>query len=332
MNVLKTIICAIVTVVIIGCSKDDNSQFEPILAIDAEFYSDGEVEMLSDNAGPDGITMVFIGDGYIKEDLGRVYGSYRIDAERYFDALFATEPFASYQEHFNAAIVYAESKTRTIPTEYSDLDSTALGVYTYEGWTGNSFFSSDLNRLTYYKNKLPSGYSFHSNILIVVNQNGGGNACSACDISYAGSNSVGTMIHEIGHSFGGLADEYELNIDAPFSPTDRPNLDTTDDLSKIKWKHFIGLDRYTNVNAYEGGGYVSDGVWRPQIVSIMRGGSGPFAEQFNAPSREAIVKRILNIRGIQYDFDSFLEKDLIATINRSVQNSTSEPVFCNGYF
>lgn len=328
MQNLKFLLAALFTfIAITSCSKDDNSQFEPILAIDSQFFQDGEVEMLFDNAGPTGITMVFIGDGYIKEDLGGIYGSYRIDAERYFAALFATEPFASYQEHFNAAIIYTESQTRTIPDQESNLDSTALGVYTYEGWTGRDFFSSDYDQIEFYKNKLPSGYKDNSSIIIAVNERGGGNACSACDISYSGSSSISTMIHEIGHSFGGLADEYELSIIAPFNPSDRPNLDNTDDLTKIKWKHFVGLDSYSNVNAYEGGGYVSDDIWRPQSTSIMRGGSGPFAERFNAPSREAIVKRILEIRGLPYSFERFLEKDQIATIvNRSISNTPKNKV------
>ncbi|MEP0266538.1 M64 family metallopeptidase [Dokdonia sp.] len=309
MKTIKIILGILLAISIYSCSGDDNDRFKPVVAEDLEFFQDGEVEMLFDNAGPDGITMVFIGEGYIKEDLGKIYGTYRTDAERYFDYLFSIEPFASYQEHFNAAIIYTESQSRTIPHE-ATTDSTALGAYTYLGWTGRNFYSASSDKIDFYKNKLPSGYQTNSNTLIVLNERAGGNACYACDIAFSGSSSETTMVHEIGHSFGALGDEYELpNQSNPPNATFSPNLDVTDDLTQIKWNHFINRPGYENVRAFEGGGYVSTGVWRPQIESIMRGGSSILADRFNAPSREAIVKRIYEIRGLSYDLETFLAND-----------------------
>ena len=74
----------------------------------------------------------------------------------------------------------------------------------------------------------------------------------------------------------------------------------------MKWKHFIDLDDYEEVGAFEGGGYVQEGIWRPEEFSVMRSTSFLY---FNAPSRESIVKRILELRGISYNFEDFLEID-----------------------
>jgi hypothetical protein len=134
--------------------------------------------------------------------------------------------------------------------------------------------------------------------------------------------------HELGHCFG-LLDEY-MNWGYPSSiPANCANLDTTSDLSKIRWSHFIGLKGYELVGAYEGAfeGYGSgvwppydgprfkDGVYRPYLSSIMdkyysaRSIPHP-SHHFNAPSREAIVKGILKAAGEPYTFEKFLEKDV----------------------
>ncbi len=308
MKTIKILLITILCISLYACSDDDNDRFQPVIAEDIEFFEDGEVEMLFDNAGADGITMVFIGDGYIKEDLGKIYGTYRADAERYFESLFSKEPFASYQEHFNAAIIYTESQSRSIPENESQ-DSTALNSYAYEGWTGRDFYGANHDKVDFYKNKLPIGYVTNSNTLIVLNERTGGNACFGCDVAFSGNASEFTMVHEVGHSFGGLGDEYELQNQNTPDVSFIPNLDNTDDLTEIKWSHFIDLPGYSNVGAYEGGGYVATGIWRPQQESIMRGGSTIFADLFNGPSREAIVKRIYEIREIPYDFGTFLAND-----------------------
>lgn len=144
-----------------------------------------------------------------------------------------------------------------------------------------------------------------SNLLIVVNQGSGGNACYSCDLAYSGSHNVTTMIHEVGHSFGSLGDEYELQVYPNYNPEGRPNLDNTDDIELVKWNHFIDHPLYGYVRTYEGGGYTTTGIWRPEVNSIMRGSS----DRFNAPSREALVQRILDIRNIPFDFDTFVSKD-----------------------
>jgi hypothetical protein len=331
MKTIKILLISILFIGLYACSDDDKDRFQPVIAEDLEFFEDGEVEMLFDNAGADGITMVFIGDGYIKEDLGKIYGTYRADAERYFEFLFSREPFASYQEHFNAAIIYTESQSRTIPEDIGNADSTALEAYTFQGFTGRDFYGANNNKIDFYKNKLPIGYVANSNTLIVLNELTGGNACFGCDVAFSGSVSEFTMVHEIGHSFGGLGDEYELQNQNIPDVSFIPNLDNTDDLTQIKWNHFIDQPGYSNVGAYEGGGYVSTGIWRPQQESMMRGGSTIFADLFNAPSREAIVKRIYEIREIPYDFGTFLANDIVTRKAIPISEKTKNSYITVGF-
>ena len=78
--------------------------------------------------------------------------------------------------------------------------------------------------------------------------------------------------HEAGgHGFGKLADEY-INNYVAISTTDKDNLkwwqqwgfylnvDLTNNLNDILWKHFIGEPNYSYVGAYEGGYYYAWGM------------------------------------------------------------------------
>ena len=67
----------------------------------------------------------------------------------------------------------------------------------------------------------------------------------------------------------------------------------------------IGVPGYSRVNAFEGGYYFSYGVWRPEVSSCMIYNE----KYYNAPSREAIVKRIYNTAGIPYTFEDFVTRD-----------------------
>ncbi|BBB32419.1 hypothetical protein TTHT_0857 [Thermotomaculum hydrothermale] len=94
------------------------------------------------------------------------------------------------------------------------------------------------------------------------------------------------LIHEFGHYFAGLGDEYFLSkttynefYPKGFEPLE-PNLTRETDRGKIKWKSLINkntpiptppLKKYKDcVGLFEGGGYISKGIFRPQLHCIMK--------------------------------------------------------------
>jgi hypothetical protein len=100
------------------------------------------------------------------------------------------------------------------------------------------------------------------------------------------------------------------------------NVDFTNDLSAIRWKHFINDTRYANdgLGAYEGGLTYWTGVWRPTENSIMRYNTGGF----NAPSREAIYYRIHKLaygNSWTYDYEKFVEYDEINRKTSAMQTA-----------
>ena len=83
------------------------------------------------------------------------------------------------------------------------------------------------------------------------------------------------------------------------------NLDFTGNEEEIRWKDFIGLDKYEAVGAYEGGFEYQFGVWRSEANSCMND-NVPY---FNVQSRWAIVNRIMELSGLPYTVEDFIRDD-----------------------
>ena len=77
---------------------------------------------------------------------------------------------------------------------------------------------------------------------------------------YAGGNSSAPELamHELGHSFSNLADEYEGNTGAYFGP-EPAEVNVTKDAGGAKWSHWLGYEQpgIGTIGAYEGGRYYS---------------------------------------------------------------------------
>ena len=116
------------------------------------------------------------------------------------------------------------------------------------------------------------------------------------------------VVHEFGHSFGALADEYfyeqaahtEGTYKLGYEPWEQ-NITTLVDFES-KWKDMIDKgtpipteptdkrkEKYT-IGAYEGGGYMTKGMYRPAVICRMRDN---VATQFCAVCQRAIERVIL---------------------------------------
>lgn len=299
------------------------------------FFQDKEVEVVFENDRNNGINVIFMGDAYLKQDLNRDDSKYRYDGIKSIEFLFEAEPFKTYKEHFNAYIVYAKSTIEPNGDTfevYYPFGSTNVDLLTISNFEMVSDYVQEVTGLPRTDKDL---------ILMGVNYGDGGSAFLGGNIavySTSGSknttnNVFPTAVHEVGHAFSGLGDEY-VNPNRPNFPCNTEisdNLDITNDLSKIKWSHFINLEGYSEVQAFEGGCVSSPtGVWRPETGSIMSGNIGYY---FNAPSRESIVKQILELRGVEYNFENFLElddSDLPTGLRASRHQSSNLQINCGG--
>jgi len=101
-----------------------------------------------------------------------------------------------------------------------------------------------------------------------------------------GGRSPKTVIHEWGHAFGNLGDEYATKTHDRGGVSNRPNVSKTDDLERVPWAHWIEK-KVPGVKAYQGASGQVRGAWKPTTNCVMDSG-----EAFCEPCREALVLRI----------------------------------------
>ena len=101
-------------------------------------------------------------------------------------------------------------------------------------------------------------------------------------------------------------------------------MDLTSDPNTILWSKFISDSRYSGkVDVYEGGYTYPYGVYRPTDNSIMRYNTGGF----NAPSREAIYKKIMKFsegNAWTYDYETFVAFDAPARSAEAVTRAAAQ--------
>ncbi len=273
-----------------------------------------------------GVDIVIMGDGYDFDEV--VSGKYETKIREASYHFFNIEPYKTYQQYFNVYMVYAYSPESGI----SDLTTTVrstFGTRYVQAPPSTGMSTTNVTALQY------AAYAPITNIqktlvIIVANSTRYGGTC----VMYSDGKAIamcptpnnnypydfrGLVQHEAGgHGFGKLADEYTTHsetIPEENITTLRQwqgygqymNVDVTNNLTTILWKHFIGIQKYQGVGAYEGGHYYTKGVWRPESTSVMINN----IKYYNGPSREQIVKRIKTYAGMAYSFEEFMANDVI---------------------
>jgi hypothetical protein len=212
--------------------------------------SDFKVTQLIHN-GPSSekVDILIVGDGYRKEDIAK----FRMDAKRLNDAMFNTAPFKAHKNDFNIWTIEVISPD-------SGIDKPDLGIWKNSALGANyNFFGSARYILTEENRTLRDiasvvPYDF-VNILINDNRYGGGGIYNLYTTTYTIGDAPGkdwqmeyVYVHEFGHSFGGLGDEY---YSSQVSYTDfytkgiepwEPNVTATTNKDQLKWKQFVASD------------------------------------------------------------------------------------------
>jgi len=289
-----------------SCHK--KAGIQPVVHPQLVYHQDGDVKQLMYN-DPNGVNIIVLGDAFVKDDLD-TGGFYDQQVKKITDYMFTVEPYKEYKQHFNIYVVYAQSNNRRAAVGTpTDADRTKF----------SSYFDSQVTRLlmianqdvtdTYIEKAVPLDHAHI--VLMIVNDPIYGGSGGYYSTTSVDPNSKYIAIHEIGHSFGGLTDEYEDDQLAAFTTRAGalayPNTDTTKDPLKIKWAHFLDKNAYRPVvNIFAGGYYFANGVYRPERGSVMLAYN---YLNYNAPSREAIVKRMDSIMHVPFDFNDFLKID-----------------------
>jgi IgA Peptidase M64/Peptidase M64 N-terminus len=226
------------------------------------------------------VDLAFISEGYKADEMGK----FRDDVKKMADILFAEAPFAEYKDRFNIWAVEAISQD-------SGTDVPGENIYVNTA-LNSSFYTFDIDRyLTTQDIKAVNDYAAavpHDNIVVLINSSryGGGGVYNYYTGTTTGNQlSPKVFVHEFGHGFAGLADEYYTSTVAydEFYPLNvepwEPNITTMVDFG-TKWKKMIAKDvpiptpsedKYKDVTGvFEGGGYSAKGIFRPEMDCRMK--------------------------------------------------------------
>jgi hypothetical protein len=270
-------------------------KFEPLfrtvldpksIYINREKRPDYPVTQLLNNGRPaHKVDLVFVAEGYTAREMDK----FKRDAERFADFLFKVKPYNDRKIDFNVWAVEC-------PSEESGVDIPGQNIWKNTALQSH-FWTFGIDRyltapnLAIIRDKVwnvPCDALF---VIVNSNKYGGGGIYNYYGLGTAGhEQSCDVFVHELGHSFAGLGDEY-YNSEVAYNDfynlkTEpwEPNLTTLVNFD-TKWKDMLpaGTPIPTppnemnegRVGVYEGGGYVTHRIFRPMINCRMRSNS-PF--------------------------------------------------------
>jgi hypothetical protein len=175
------------------------------------------------------INYIILGDGYLESQLDK----FKTDAQGVLISLFNTSPFKEYESHFNVFSIPVASNE-----EGAAEDPSAL----IDNYFGSTFNYAGIQRLLVpvFGNKvvevLASTFPTYDQVLMLVNttEYGGSGGWIATSSVHPSASEI--SIHEIGHSFADLADEYWAG---PQYAAEKPNMTQTSTPAGVKWKNWL---------------------------------------------------------------------------------------------
>ena len=149
------------------------------------------------------IDIAILAEGYTEEEMERFYQ----DAEIAMESLFNHEPFRSMKERFNIVAVASTSIDSGVSVpRLGEWRRTAFGSHFSTFYSDRYLTTSDVRSI----HDALSGIAYeHIIILANTDEYGGGGIYNAFTLTTAHHKDFRpVVVHEFGHSFGGLADEY----------------------------------------------------------------------------------------------------------------------------
>lgn len=250
------------------------------------------VPLINNGAKEKRINMVVLGDGFTADQQD----DYIANATTLVNYLFNKQPFAQYKNYFNVYAIKVISAETGVKHPGTAVDVTEpqipvsnpnnfLGTTFDAGGTHRCVYSNTLNKVT---NVLASNVPDFDIAFVLGNspEYGGCGGTYAFLSKHTSANEI--LVHELGHSFGKLADEYW------FAGTgESPNKTTDNNPATNRWKNWIGTN---SVNIYP---YEESPTWfRPHQNCEMR----YLSRQFCSVCKQQIIERV---HTLQDPIDSF---------------------------
>lgn len=237
-------------------------------------------QVLHTNDPANSVDIVLLPEGYTEKEMGK----FDADCKKFSESLLSIAPFDKYKNNININAIMA-------PSIESGADIPANGI-----WKNTlldcSFYTFDSERYIMTEN-VPKVRDVASNvpydiiyILVNTDKYGGGAIYNDYSVSVMNNSySKEIFLHEMGHLFAGLADEYYTSetsyvdfYNYKLEPWE-PNITTLVNFER-KWKSTLSKQmpiptprtkEYENaLGVFEGGGYSAKGIYSPVQSCLMK--------------------------------------------------------------
>lgn len=236
--------------------------------------------LLQNGSADQCIDVAILAEGYTQKEMETFYK----DADIACESLFSHEPFKSMKQRFNIVAVASPSEDSGVSVpRLGDWKRTALGSHFSTFYSDRYLTTSRVKSIHDALAGIP-----YEHIIILANteEYGGGGIYNSYTLTTAHHPQFRpVVVHEFGHSFGGLADEYFYDNDVMTDtyPLDiepwEQNISTRVNFTS-KWEDMLAKgtpiptptsesEKYP-VGVYEGGGYSAKGIYRPADNCRMR--------------------------------------------------------------
>ena len=247
--------------------------------------------------------LVIVGDGYTEAEQAE----FRAHVDKHLNVLWTLEPFKSYRSYTNVyavEIVSAESGVDCDPSLDAPRRDTPLNMGFWGGCNPASvqrLLTVDGTAANTYADLVPGTSRANRQLLALGNSDTYGGAGGA-NATASGGNALSALItpHELGHSLGGLDDEYDYYQRGvrgePYTGGEPDSIHhsllTEQEMlaQQQKWWRWLGERSESGgvIGRHEGGLYSDAGVWKPSEHSMMRS----LGYYFDQVSRERMTQRI----------------------------------------
>ena len=231
-------------------ARDENNQFKPVWSVNIDTDALDVVRRQEpaparpiairvNGPSSDKVDLLIMGDGYTAADMKK----FEADARRLSDYLFTVSPFKERAKDFNVWAI-------AVPTQESGVSRPSSGAHKSSALgTRYDIFGSERYVLTLDNGALRriAQHAPYEFIEILVNNEtyGGGGIFGQFSTAAAGNDWANYLfVHEFGHHFAGLADEYYTSPVAYAPASNRvepwePNVTALADPANVKWKKFV---------------------------------------------------------------------------------------------
>lgn len=248
------------------------------------------VSVLNNGDDAQRINFVVLSDGYTSGQLD----DFVTDAGNISNQLFNKAPFKQYEHFFNVYAIRVPSNESGAdhPGTATDVGEPAHPVTNVDNYFGSTFDYFNIHRLLVPINTgnilsvLATNFPGYDQVVMLTNAPYYGGSGGAFATTSLEASAPEIAIHELGHSFAALADEYWAGDSYA---AEKPNMSANSNPNTVKWSEWVGE---SGINVYvHGTSGVSANWYRPHQSCEMRF----LNQQFCGVCREAFIDKIYDL-------------------------------------